>query len=74
MKDNITNKKIGAWLAQEREKRGFSQQYVADILGVTKTAVHYWETGKRTIYAINFIDYCKAIGANPTDCIEEITK
>lgn len=45
------NQKIGAYLAKERKAKKISQTQLAQRLGVSKTAVHYWETGKRTIYA-----------------------
>ena len=73
MKSNM-NTAIGQWLARQREAKGYSQQYVADRLGVTRTAVHYWETGKRTIYAVTMMDYCKAIGADPNELIYDLTK
>lgn len=34
-------------IQQERIKRGWSQQYVADKIGVTKVAIHDIETGRR---------------------------
>lgn len=70
--DNELNSAIGKWLAEQREAKGYSQQYVADLLGVTRTAVHYWETGKRTIYAITLMDYCRAIGADPNDLTDRV--
>ena len=67
--DNI---RIGRWMAEKRAESGMSQQAVADRLGVTRTAVHYWESGKRTIYAVNFMEYCKAIGANPEEIVRDL--
>ena len=34
-------------IRQERLNRGWTQQYVANVIGLTKTAVHDIETGKR---------------------------
>ena len=45
---------------------------VADRLGVTRTAVHYWESGKRTIYAVNLIEYCKVLGVDPREIIDDL--
>ena len=67
------NSAIGAWLMNERIKRELSLQDVADRLGVSKSAIHYWETGKRTIYAENMINYCNALGVDPSDLIRDIT-
>lgn len=64
-KGKSDNSRIGKWLAEKREEKDLSQQYVADCLDVTRTAVHYWESGKRTIYAVNLIEYCKVLGVDP---------
>lgn len=34
-------------IRQEREHRGWSQEYVAEQIGVTSETVHYIETGQR---------------------------
>ena len=34
-------------LKEERVKQGISQQQLADMTGVTKRAISYWETGRR---------------------------
>jgi DNA-binding XRE family transcriptional regulator len=40
---------VGRRLAEERQTRGWSQQDLADRLGVDRTAVGRWERGARTI-------------------------
>lgn len=70
MKD--MNAEIGKAMKKFRKQKHLSMQYVADKVGVTRTAVHYWETGKRTIYASNLLEYCKAIGVNVNDVIAEV--
>lgn len=67
------NKKIGAYLAKERRAKKISQQQLADRLGVSKTAVHYWETGKRTIFADQMLEYCEQVGIDPQDLIRSVT-
>lgn len=66
------NKKIGAYLAKERRAKKVSQQQLADRMGVTKTAVHYWETGKRTIYADQMLEYCDQLGIDPQDLVKSV--
>lgn len=73
MKDDI-NTLIGKWLREKREEKHMTGQEVADALGVTKTAVSYWESGKRTIYAYQMMDYCKAVGADPEELVRTITR
>ena len=41
MNDNL-DIRLGEWLSEQRKMRGLTMQDVADRLGVTKTAVHYW--------------------------------
>ena len=64
--------RIGSWLADQRKKRGLTMQEVADRLGVTKTAVHYWESGKRSMYARHVLDYCDAIGIDADELVRAI--
>lgn len=71
-KGKSDNSRIGKWLAEKREEKDLSQQYVADRLGVTRTAVHYWESGKRTIYAVNLIEYCMVLGVDPREIIDDL--
>jgi transcriptional regulator with XRE-family HTH domain len=73
MNDYNLNKAIGQWLADHRKQKDLSQQQVADRLGVTKTAVHYWETGKRMIFAETMIDYCKILNLDPQDLVRDIS-
>ena len=65
------NEMIGAWISAKRKESGFTQQYIADRLHTTKATVSRWESGKRTIYAKDFIDYCHAIGMT-SDEIQEV--
>lgn len=41
----MDNQKIGKYIAMCRKKKGYTQQSLADILGVTNKAVSKWETG-----------------------------
>lgn len=67
------NATLGNFLRQKREQKGISQQQIADKLGVTKTAVSYWESGKRSMYASTLFDYCDAIDYDVDELIKRIT-
>lgn len=67
------NSAIGAWLMNERNKQELSLQDVANRLGVSRSAVYYWEVGRRTIYAENMIKYCNVLGVDPADLIRDVT-
>lgn len=70
MKDYNFDRELGAWLEEKRIAKGYSLQQVADKLGVTKTAVHCWEKGKRSLYAQTLMDYCNVVHAD----IEEFVR
>lgn len=63
------NRFIGEWLADYRIQKDVTQQELADKLGVTRTAVHYWETGKRRMYAYQLMDYCEALGIDAQELV-----
>ena len=41
----LDNEKIGRLIAAKRKEAGYTQQQLADLLGVTNKAVSKWETG-----------------------------
>ncbi len=61
MKKNF-NEALGARLKQVRKEKGFSQEYIAQCMKVTKMAVSYWESGKRAMYADSLQNYCNILG------------
>lgn len=67
------NVAIGRWLANRRESLGLQQSDVGERLGVTKSAVHYWETGQRTIKADIMLLYCEILNADPQELIRDVT-
>lgn len=69
MKNEDMNAKIGAWMRRKRQEAKLSQQEVADRMGHTRTAVYYWENGKRTIYATNLLEFCKVMSIDPLEAV-----
>ena len=67
------NKDVGEWLRKHREMKHMTQSQIAGRLGVTKTAVHYWESGKRMIFADTMINYCHILDIDPQDLVRDIT-
>lgn len=67
------NKAIGEWLAKERKRQNISQRQMAEKMGVSKSAIHYWETGKRTIYAETVFEYCDALHADVNQLFWDVT-
>jgi transcriptional regulator with XRE-family HTH domain len=71
MKHNI---EIGEWLRIKREDSGFTQTYVAEKMGVSRSAVYLWEAGKRKMYADTLFEFCDVVGANPQDLVDYVYK
>jgi transcriptional regulator with XRE-family HTH domain len=42
------NPQLAAFIREHRRARGLSMQQLADRVGVTKSNLHYWETGEFT--------------------------
>ena len=40
---------LGKTLQEERKKQGLSQKKLADMAGVTKRAIAYWENGTKSM-------------------------
>jgi len=57
------------WLISTRNKRGFSQRDLADVLGVVHSYVGKVESGDRRLDIIEFLEYCGALGVDPRDFI-----
>lgn len=64
MTDKEFNERLGAILRAERKRRDWSLQYVAERVGVSSAAVHYWETGKKTLSALSLSRYCDVLGVS----------
>ena len=67
------NADLGAWLEKKRDEKDISQAEMARRLGVTRTAVHCWEKGKRKLYADTLIKYCEAAGIDLQEFLNERT-
>lgn len=46
---NDLNMNLGKILREERKRQGLSQQNLADLAGVTKRAIAYWEKGTKNM-------------------------
>ena len=70
--DKNYNKEIGQWMAIKRKEKKLSQRQVAEILGVSKSTIAFWETGERSIFAAYLIDFCKAINVDPQEIVDDL--
>lgn len=61
-KDDV---RIGELLSHARNKKGMTQQDVADVLGVSRRAIQAWEKGEHPIPFAKAVEYFSAIGEPP---------
>lgn len=74
MKRNDFDVRLGKLLKEAREEKGYSQQYVADRMGVTRQSIYYWERGERGIIAGYLLDFCDVVGADVSEISKELKK
>lgn len=58
------NERIGEFLRKKRIEKNMSMYKVAELLNTTPVHIHYWESGKRTIYAYQLVAYCRVLGVS----------
>lgn len=66
------NKKLGTVLRSMRLEKGYSQEYVANLLGVSKNQVSHWEIGKRSMYAEQLRQYCAILGTTMQEVFDRM--
>ena len=64
--------KLGKVLRDRRIEKKYTQEYVADQLGVSKNQVSHWELGKRSMYAESLEEYCKVLNVPMQKVFEEM--
>lgn len=58
-------------LKRARKKHGFSQEEIAEAVGVTQSAVHQWEAGKSSPTIGNLRKIAKLFGCKVDDLIDK---
>ena len=65
MEDFYTN--FGQKVREYRKHRGFSQETLGELVGVSTNTVVSWETGKSLIKKSNLEDLCEILEVTPYD-------
>lgn len=65
---------IVALLKQIRKEAGLSQVEVAEKLRRTRTYVTKCELGERRLDVLEWLDYCRACGADPVDFLARLKR
>ena len=71
---NIYTKELGKRLATVRQQQNLSQEYVADRLGVTRSAICKYESGDREIKMTDFFKICDIFQIEPYKLLDEVRK
>lgn len=64
---NDIDVRIGAWVADKRQKKGITQGELGKALGVTKQTICHYELGDRAMTANTFLKICKILDADPAE-------
>ena len=55
------------WLKNQRQDKGLTMREVAEIIDEPHQFISKIETGERRLDVFEYIQYCQALGINPTD-------
>lgn len=66
--------KLRAWMKQRREESGLSLREAAKVMGRHHSVLGKMEQDRRKIEILEFVSYCKVIGADPHEGIELLVK
>lgn len=62
--------RLGTMLRIHREAAGIKATDVARALGVNRSTITFYETGRNAMSASVLLDYCRAIGLDPAELIK----
>ena len=63
------DKKLGEKLTAIRVEKNLSQQYVADRMNLSRSAISYYELGRRTIDVETLFKLCDIYNVNVNDVV-----
>jgi transcriptional regulator with XRE-family HTH domain len=66
------SQKISQWLRKQRESKGLTMRQAGELLGKPHSFVGKTEVGQRRIDVVEFVWYCRCLGFDPVEGLEEI--
>lgn len=66
--------KVANELKNARKSKGYSQQYVANRIGVTRSCIATWEAGKNQITFDDVFKLCELYDININDLANKVKK
>ncbi|MBE6894702.1 MAG: helix-turn-helix transcriptional regulator [Ruminococcaceae bacterium] len=70
--DKIIKKSLGEVIRKHREEKGFTQEYMAEQLGISRQAVSKWENGVTEPSTSNLFALAKLFDMTIEDFMKEI--
>ena len=71
-KGTVMNVEIAQRLAELRRERGFSQEGLAEQLGLSRQAVSKWESGASEPSTTNLMKVARLYGVDPAELLREV--
>ena len=65
--DKELNRQIGQALRDERKRRRYTLEYIGQSLGVSRSTVYLWETGRNGTSAAQLKKYCDVLNITMSD-------
>lgn len=66
--------KLRSWMKKRREESGLSLRDAAKVMGRHHSVLGKMEQDRRKIEILEFVSYCKVIGADPHEGIDLLVK
>lgn len=68
------DKKLGEKLTAIRVEKNLSQQYVADRMSLSRSAISYYELGRRTIDVETLFKLCDIYNVDVNEILSDVRK
>lgn len=65
-----TSEEIGKTIKEYRQRLGYSQEHIAEFLGIDRSTLSKYETGEREISLLHFDKLCDIFGIELDDLVE----
>ena len=69
---SAVRRRLGEVLREERSRRGMTQEYVAEALGVSRQAVSKWENGTSDPSTSNLLALAKLYGVDAGELLKNV--
>lgn len=67
-------KELGTRLAKVRQEKQMSQEYVAERMDITRSAICKYESGDREIRMTEYFKLCDIYQIDPYDLLDQVRK